>query len=103
MLRGDGHFANPELMVLCEDDAKLDFLFGLAGNPALSRKAKPLLTQARTLHQAGRENARRCGGTLHAATWRYGASTIKLAPGPGRFLANHLRLRCLGADSRPAG
>tara|TARA_R110002094_G_C4905003_1_gene210547 strand:- start:220 stop:1614 length:1395 start_codon:yes stop_codon:yes gene_type:complete len=72
ILRGDGHFANPELMVLCETDAKLDFIFGLAGNKALSPKAEPLLTKARTLLHTRRENARRCGGAPPTTTRLYG-------------------------------
>ncbi len=28
VLRGDGHFSNPELMALCESDDHLDFIFG---------------------------------------------------------------------------
>lgn len=46
VLRGDGHFANPELMVVCEADANLDFIFGLAGNKARSPRAAPLLKRA---------------------------------------------------------
>ena len=71
VLRGDGHFANPELMALCDADAQLDFLFGLAGNRALSPKAGPLLKAARSLHQTRCEDARRVGGTPPTATRLY--------------------------------
>jgi hypothetical protein len=71
VLRGDGHFANPELMALCDDDERLDFLFGLAGNKALSPKAAPLLKEARTLHRTRGENARRTGSTPPTATRLY--------------------------------
>lgn len=71
ILRGDGRFSNPELMALCETDARLDFLFGLAGNKVLSPKAKPLLEQARALHQTRRTNARRLGNPEPAATRLY--------------------------------
>jgi hypothetical protein len=30
ILRGDRHFANLELMALCEQDEQLDFIFGQA-------------------------------------------------------------------------
>lgn len=60
VLRGDGHFSNPELMALCEGDERMDFIFGLAGNKALTPKAEPLLTQARALH------AQRCAYARHA-------------------------------------
>ncbi|GAB1393040.1 IS1380 family transposase [Rhodocyclaceae bacterium] len=59
VLRGDGHFANPELMALCQGDDQLDFLFGLAGNKVLTPKAEPLLEKARALHAERREHTRR--------------------------------------------
>lgn len=49
LVRGDGHFSNPELMRLIEDMPNTDFLFGLAGNPVLHRLAEPALRQARAL------------------------------------------------------
>lgn len=60
VLRGDGHFSNPELMALCEGDEHTDFLFGLAGNKVLTPKAGPLLAKARALH------AQRCDFARHA-------------------------------------
>ena len=71
VLRGDGHFANPALMALCDGDDQLDFLFGLAGNSALTPKAEPLLARARTLHEQRCENARRLQQTTPAATRLY--------------------------------
>lgn len=71
LLRGDGHFSNPELMALCESDPHLDFLFGLAGNKVLSPKAKPLLEQARALHQTHCANAARLGNPAPEATRLY--------------------------------
>jgi hypothetical protein len=47
LLRGDGHFSNPELMQLIVDDGHADFVFGLAGNSILSRKAEGLMRNAR--------------------------------------------------------
>lgn len=55
LLRGDGHFSNPELMQLILDDDNADFIFGLTGNAVLSRKAEGLMKNARghlALHQA---------------------------------------------------
>ena len=71
ILRGDGHFSNPELMALCEADPNLDFLFGLAGNKVLSPKAKPFLEHARALHQTRSANARRLGHPEPTATRLY--------------------------------
>lgn len=59
VLRGDAHFANPELMQLALDTPNTDFLFGLAGNAVLSPLAKPSLEAARQLHEARCELARR--------------------------------------------
>lgn len=47
LLRGDGHFANPELMALIQADGNADFLFGLAGNPVLARQAEGLMKNVR--------------------------------------------------------
>jgi hypothetical protein len=47
VLRGDGHFSNPELMALIVADGNADFIFGLPGNAVLSRKAEGLMKNAR--------------------------------------------------------
>jgi hypothetical protein len=54
LLRGDGHFSNPELMALVLADGNADFLFGLGGNAVLARQAEGLMKNARghlALHQ----------------------------------------------------
>jgi hypothetical protein len=51
LLRGDSAFASPELMALTLDDPRLDFLFGLAGNAALTPRARPHLDATRHLHE----------------------------------------------------
>ena len=50
ILRGDGHFSNPELMQLCLDDKHMDFIFGLPSNKKLSVMAAPLRDEAKILH-----------------------------------------------------
>jgi hypothetical protein len=50
LLRGDGHFSNPELMRLMDAMPNTDFIFGLGGNAVLNRKAEPVLQQARNLY-----------------------------------------------------
>lgn len=47
ILRGDGHFANPELMALMVADGNADFIFGLGGNAVLTRRAEGLMRNAR--------------------------------------------------------
>lgn len=61
LLRGDGHFSNPELMQLAIDDPQVDFIFGFAGNQALLRKAQPMIKANRRLHQIRCRNARTFG------------------------------------------
>jgi len=50
ILRGDGHFSNPELMRLCLEDGNMDFIFGLPSNQALNRLGAPLMQKASALH-----------------------------------------------------
>ena len=55
LLRGDGHFSNPELMRLISGIGNADFIFGLAGNTVLTAKAEGLMKNARghlELHQS---------------------------------------------------
>ena len=47
LLRGDGHFSNPELMQLIQADGNADFIFGLPGNSVLLGKAEGLMKNAR--------------------------------------------------------
>ncbi len=50
ILRGDGHFSNPELMQLCLDDKHMDFIFGLPSNKKLAVMARGLLDKSKALH-----------------------------------------------------
>ncbi|MDQ6958434.1 MAG: IS1380 family transposase [Mariprofundaceae bacterium] len=50
ILRGDGHFSNPELMQLCLEDGNMDFIFGLPSNKVIDRLAEPLMQKASALH-----------------------------------------------------
>ncbi len=59
ILRGDAHFANPELMQLALDDPHTDFLFGLSNNAVLADFARPFLEVNRQAHTLRSENARR--------------------------------------------
>lgn len=71
ILRGDGHFSNPELMGLTQDDPFTDFIFGLTGNAVLNRLAEPHLTAAQALHKRRCENARRSNGDVPQSTRCY--------------------------------
>ena len=61
LVRGDGHFANPELMRLIAARANTDFLVGLTGNNRLYAQARPYLDAAAEKHAAGCAEARRMG------------------------------------------
>ncbi len=61
LIRGDGHFSNPELMDLADADPLTEFVFGLAANSVLNPLAKPVLAEARTLHRLRCENAQAAG------------------------------------------
>lgn len=81
VLRGDAHFANPELMQLAVDDPAIDFLFGLAGNRALSPVAEPLLAANR----CRLENARRAGCALPTPTRTYHEIAYRAESWPQAF------------------
>jgi hypothetical protein len=71
ILRGDSHFANPELMHLCQADPALDFLFGLAKHTVLLRLAEPTLTTARQHHAVRCQNAARAHRVPPSSTCGY--------------------------------
>jgi Transposase DDE domain group 1 len=49
LVRGDRHFATPEVMAILAQRRRTAFVFGLAGNPVLLRQAAPVMQEARTL------------------------------------------------------
>jgi len=51
LVRGDSHFATPEVIDVIASYRWTDFVFGLAGNAVLLRQAKPVLQDARRLYQ----------------------------------------------------
>ena len=71
VLRGDGHFSNPELMELTLDDPLTDFIFGLSGNRVLSSLAAPFLETNRRRHEIHCENARKADSSVPRSTRTY--------------------------------
>ena len=71
LIRGDGHFSNPELMDLTDADPLADFVCGLPANPVLNRFAEPTLAEARTLHGVRCENAQQAGESSPERTRLY--------------------------------
>src|SRR5678816_296090 len=51
LVRGDSHFATPEVIEVIAARRWTDFVFGLAGNAVLLRQAAPLMPEAQRLHQ----------------------------------------------------
>src|SRR5262245_3162753 len=51
LVRGDSHFATPEVLEVLAHRHLIDVVFGLAGTPVLLRHAEPVLQEARHLHQ----------------------------------------------------
>ena len=73
VLRGDGHFSNPELMELIIADGNADFIFGLGGNAILTRRAKGLMRNARGHLALRRSLAAQGLGPAVAAVRLFGA------------------------------
>lgn len=65
ILRGDGHFSNPELMQPALDDPYCDFIFGVAGNAVLKRLAAPYMNDGRHSHDIRYHNARQANTTTY--------------------------------------
>ena len=51
LVRGDSHFATPEVIEVLAHRRRIDFVFGLAGNAVLLRQAAPVMQEARRLYQ----------------------------------------------------
>jgi Transposase DDE domain group 1 len=51
LVRGDSHFATPEVMEVLAHRRQMDVVFGLAGNPVLLRQAASVMQEARGLFQ----------------------------------------------------
>jgi hypothetical protein len=51
LVRGDSHFATPEVIDVLAHRRHIDFIVGLAGNAVLLRHAAPVMQEARGLHQ----------------------------------------------------
>ncbi len=71
LIRGDSHFATPEVMDVIAHRRLTDFVFGLAGNAVLLRQAEPVLQEARRLHQQRTALAQTYGQRLPASSRLY--------------------------------
>jgi hypothetical protein len=85
ILRGDSHFANPELMRLARARPYTDFIFGLAGNAVLSPLARPFLAETRRRHAERAARAQRNGQAAPTATRSYHEVAYAAKTWPDRF------------------
>jgi Transposase DDE domain group 1 len=72
VLRGDGHFSNPELMELVINDSNADFAFGVGTNITLSSFAAPLVKEAKRIHDIRVNNSKSAKISLPSNTILYG-------------------------------
>ncbi|AFL73786.1 IS1380 family transposase [Thiocystis violascens] len=100
VLRGDAHFANPELLALALADGHTDFIFGLAGNRVLSPLAKPFLDANRRRHAVREANARRLHQPLPNRTRSYHEMEYAAGTWPQAFRVI-LKAEVMAVDDKP--
>lgn len=71
LVRGDSHFATPEVIDAITSYRWTDFVFGLAGNAVLLRHAEPVMQEARRLYQQRRAHAQAYGEPLPTSSRLY--------------------------------
>lgn len=71
LVRLDGGFAGPALLNYLEDEAKVDYIIGMAENKVLKRRARKLMGRARRLSKRRDRTANVFGETRYAAkSWK---------------------------------
>lgn len=71
LVRLDGGFAGPVLLNFLEDEAKVDYIIGMAENKVLKRRARRMMGRARGLSRERGKTANVFGETRYAAkSWR---------------------------------
>jgi hypothetical protein len=97
VVRGDSHYARPEAMAWCERK-RIGYIFGLAGNSVLLRRAGPLAEDAALGRIDGEaDKVRRYGELRYAATsWKTERRVIaRVEAGPqgadSRFIVTNLQ------------
>lgn len=71
LVRGDRHFATPEVLAVLTQRRRVDVVFGLAGNPVLLRQAAPVMQEARALFRQRRTLAQAYDEQLPASSRIY--------------------------------
>ena len=100
ILRGDGHYFNPELMQLAVADPQTDFIFGLSNNQVLARFAQPYLEANRRTHANRCQNAQRLGQPepVHTRTYHELDYAAGSWPQPFRVV---LKAEVMSGDDNP--
>lgn len=71
LVRLDGGFSGPELLNYLEDEAKVDYIIGMAENKVLKRRARRLMGRVRGLSKRRGQTANVFGETRYAAkSWK---------------------------------
>lgn len=71
LVRLDGGFAGPELLNFLEDEAKVDYIIGIAENKVLKRRSRRMMARARRLSRQRGKTANVFGETRYAAkSWK---------------------------------
>lgn len=71
LVRLDGGFGGPELLNFLEDEAKVDYIIGMAENKVLKRRARRRMGKARRLSKRSGKTANVFGETRYAAkSWK---------------------------------
>lgn len=58
IVRGDSGFCRDEIMSLCEQNEKMDYVFGLAKNERLNKEIEAEMAQAQVIHKSTQEATR---------------------------------------------
>jgi hypothetical protein len=71
IVRGDSHFSTPEVHDLCEDNPRVNYVLGQAGNKTLKQLGKPLMNQVLKDAEDTDQSVRRFTKLdYQAGTWR---------------------------------
>ena len=79
LVRGDSHFATPEMLEVIAQQPLTDFVFGLAGNAVLLRQAAPVMQAVRQLHRQRSTLAQAHGDRSPASSRLYEAFSYAAA------------------------
>jgi hypothetical protein len=100
LVRGDSHFATPEVLEVIAHRHRIDFVFGLAGNAMLLRQAAPVMQETCTLCRQQTAVAHAYGEQLPSSSRLYAECAYAAASWgqPGRVI---IRAEVMAAGDNP--